>query len=272
MSNFWQRTITGIFFVLTIVLCTVLNEWSFYILLFAINFFCLKEFYQLMLPDKNWIEQYLGVIAGSIINIMFALIIRNDWDYGWFYHLIPVFLLMIIIKLFEKTKREFDTLAYQVLGIIYICFPLSMLADFGRFSSLTYDGALPIGFFIMLWTCDTGAYLVGRKFGKRKLFERISPKKTWEGSFGGAALVIIVAFLLSQFDYFDILDLHEWVIVGLITLVFGTFGDLTESLLKRNIDVKDSGTLLPGHGGVMDRFDGLFLAVPAVYFYLLFTN
>jgi phosphatidate cytidylyltransferase len=147
-----------------------------------------------------------------------------------------------------------------------------MLADFGRFSSLTYDGALPIGFFIMLWTCDTGAYLVGRKFGKRKLFERISPKKTWEGSFGGAVLIIIVAFVLSQFDYFDILKLHEWVIVGLITLVFGTFGDLTESLLKRNIDVKDSGSLLPGHGGVMDRFDGLFLAVPAVYFYLLFTN
>jgi phosphatidate cytidylyltransferase len=182
MSNFWQRAITGFFFVLAIVLCTVMNEWAFYILLFAINFLCLREFYQLMLPDKNWIEQYLGVIAGCIINIMFSLIIRNDWDFSWFYHLIPVFLLMIIIKLFEKTKREFDTLAYQVLGIIYICFPLSMLADFGRFNSLTYDGALPIGFFIMLWTCDTGAYLVGRKLGKRKLFERISPKKTWEGS------------------------------------------------------------------------------------------
>jgi len=272
MSNFWQRTITGFFFVLTIVLCTVMNEWSFYILLFTINFLCLREFYKLLLPDKNWIEQYLGVIAGSIINIMFALIIKNEWDISWFYHLIPVFLLMIIIKLFEKTKREFDTLAYQVLGIIYICFPLSMLADFGRFCSIIYDGALPIGFFIMLWTSDTGAYLAGKKFGKTKLFERISPKKTLEGSFGGAVMVSIVAFVFSRFDYFDILELQEWFIFGMLTLIFGTFGDLTESLLKRNIGVKDSGNLLPGHGGVLDRFDGLFLAVPAVYFYLIFTT
>jgi phosphatidate cytidylyltransferase len=272
MSNFWQRALTGVFFVLTIVLCTVLNEWSFYILLFAINFLCLREFYQLMLPDKNWIEQYLGVIAGTIINVMFALIIRNQLDISWFYHVIPIFLFMFIIKLFENTKREFDTLAYQVLGLLYICFPLTMLAGFGRFNSLIYDGALPIGFFIMLWTCDTGAYLVGRKFGKTKLFERISPKKTWEGSAGGAAMVILVAFILARFEYFDILALHEWIIVGLITLVFGTFGDLTESLLKRNINVKDSGNLLPGHGGVLDRFDGLFLSVPAINFYLLFTN
>jgi phosphatidate cytidylyltransferase len=147
-----------------------------------------------------------------------------------------------------------------------------MLADFGRFNSLTYDGVLPIGFFIMLWTCDTGAYLVGRKLGKRKLFERISPKKTWEGSMGAALFVILVAFIFTQFDYFDILELHEWIIFGILTLIFGTFGDLTESLLKRNIDVKDSGNLLPGHGGVLDRFDGLFLAVPAVYFYLIFTT
>ncbi|MBJ7427418.1 MAG: phosphatidate cytidylyltransferase, partial [Bacteroidia bacterium] len=143
---------------------------------------------------------------------------------------------------------------------------------FGRFNSLTYDGALPIGFFIMLWTCDTGAYLVGRKLGKRKLFERISPKKTWEGSMGAALFVVLVAFVFSQFDYFDMLELHEWIMFGILTLIFGTFGDLTESLLKRNIDVKDSGNLLPGHGGVLDRFDGLFLAVPAVYFYLIFTT
>ena len=272
MSNFWQRTITGFFFILTIILCTMLNEWSFYILLFFINFLCLREFYQLLLPDKNWIEQYLGVIAGSIINIMFALIIRNDWDISWFYHLIPVFLIMIIIKLFEKTKREFDTLAYQVLGIIYICFPLSMLADFGRFNSITYDAALPMAFFLMLWTSDTGAYIFGKNFGKTTLFERISPKKTWEGSIGAALLIVLVAFGLSKINFFDILVFHEWIIFGLLTLIFGTFGDLTESLLKRNIGVKDSGRILPGHGGVLDRFDGLFIAVPAVYFYLIFTN
>ena len=133
MSNFWQRAITGTFFVLAIVLCTVLNEWSFFVLLFAINFLCLLEFYELMLPDKNWIEKYLGVIAGSVINIMFVFIIRGDLSHGWFYHLIPVFMLLFFVKLYEKTGREFDTLAFQIMGLLYICLPLSMLGDFWLF-------------------------------------------------------------------------------------------------------------------------------------------
>jgi phosphatidate cytidylyltransferase len=124
----------------------------------------------------------------------------------------------------------------------------------------------------LLWTSDTGAYLAGRSFGKHKLFERISPKKTWEGSIGGFILVTIVAYTLSHFELFDAIDTVDWLIVGALIVIFGTYGDLFESLLKRNLRIKDSGTILPGHGGVLDRFDGLFLAVPAVFFYLLFTN
>jgi phosphatidate cytidylyltransferase len=270
MSNFWQRAITGTFFVLAIVLCTVLNEWSFFVLLFAINFLCLLEFYELMLPDKNWIEKYLGVIAGSVINIMFVFIIRGDLSHGWFYHLIPVFMVLFFVKLYEKTGREFDTLAFQIMGLLYICLPLSMLGDFGYFNALSYSYSLPMGFFILQWSADTFAYLVGRQFGKHKLFERISPKKTLEGFIGALILTTGMAYVLSLF--WDDINSLDWMIMGAIVVVFGTFGDLTESLLKRNLQIKDSGSLLPGHGGVLDRFDGVFFSAPAAYFFLLLSN
>ncbi len=270
MTNFWQRTLTGTLFVLAVVGCTLFNEWSYFILLFAINFLCLLEFFELMLPEKKWIEKYLGVIAGSVINSMFVFIIRGDLSYGWFYHLIPVFMLLFIIKLYERTGREFETLAFQVLGIVYICLPLSMLGDFGYFNAISYGYSLPLGFFILQWSSDTFAYLVGRKFGKHKLFERVSPKKTLEGSIGALILTVAVGYLLSRF--WDDISTLDWMIIAAIIVVFGTFGDLTESLLKRNMDIKDSGSILPGHGGMLDRFDGVFLSVPAVYFYLLLSN
>jgi phosphatidate cytidylyltransferase len=271
-SNFVQRTLTGTLFVAAVAGCTLLNQLSFFTLLFAVNFLCLLEFYELVLPDKSWIEKYLGIIAGSIIYLMFALVFSANLPIAWYYHIIPVFLLMFIIKLYEHTHNEFSTLAFQVLGLVYITMPWVMLTKIGYINSFEYSAGLPMGFFILLWTSDTGAYLAGRSFGKHKLFERISPKKTWEGSIGGLILVSIVAYTLSRFELFDAVDTIDWLIIGALIVVFGTYGDLVESLLKRNLNIKDSGTILPGHGGVLDRFDGLFLAVPAVFFYLLLIN
>jgi phosphatidate cytidylyltransferase len=271
-SNFVQRTLTGSLFVATVSGCTLLGQWSFFILLFVVTFLCLLEFYELILPDKSWIEKYLGIIAASIIYIMFALIFSAQLSIAWYYHIIPIFLLLFVIKLYENTHNEFSTLAFQILGLLYIAMPFVMLTKMGFINSYEYSSGLPLGFFLLLWTSDTGAYLAGRSFGKHKLFERISPKKTWEGSIGGFILVTIVAYTLSHFELFDAIDTVDWLIVGALIVIFGTYGDLFESLLKRNLRIKDSGTILPGHGGVLDRFDGLFLAVPAVFFYLLFTN
>ncbi len=271
-SNFVQRSITGAIFVTAVVGATLFSEFSYYILLFVMNFLCLLEFYELVLPDKRWIEKYLGIICGSVIFIMFAMIFSADLSLAWYYNLIPIFMFMFIIKLFERTHNEFSTLAFQVLGLLYITMPIVMLAKMGFFNSLTYSYQLPLGFFLLLWTSDTGAYLAGRSLGKTKLFERISPKKTWEGSIGGTILSLAVAFGISKGLGFDDITTIDWMVVAVLVVIFGTFGDLFESLLKRNLHIKDSGTLLPGHGGVLDRFDGLFLAVPAVFFYLLFTN
>jgi phosphatidate cytidylyltransferase len=269
-SNFLQRTLTGFLFVAAVVVCTLWSEFSFFFLLFVVNFLCLLEFYELVLPDKSWIEKYLGIIAGSIIYVMFSMIFSANLSIAWYYHLIPVFLTIFIIKLFEKSHNEFSTLAFQVLGLMYITLPIVMLTKMGFFNSFDYSAGLPMGFFLLLWTSDTGAYLAGRSFGKHKLFERVSPKKTWEGSFGGLILTLAVAYGISFL--FDDVNTIDWLIIGALIVVFGTFGDLFESLLKRNLHIKDSGKILPGHGGVLDRFDGLFLAVPAVFFYLLFTN
>jgi len=271
-NNFLQRSITGVLFVATVAGATLLSEWSFFFLIIAINGLCLLEFYELALPDKSFIEKYLGIIAGSVICTMFARIFSADLSLAWYYHLIPVFLVLFIIKLYENTNNEFVTLAFQILGLLYISVPFVMLIKMGFFNSMEYNAGLPMGFFILLWTSDTGAYLAGRSFGKHKLFERVSPKKTWEGSIGGILLTIMVAYILSLFELFDAVDTKDWFIIGALIVVFGTFGDLFESLLKRNLKIKDSGTVLPGHGGILDRFDGLFLAVPAVFFYLLFTN
>ncbi len=271
-SNFVQRTITGGLYVATVVAAALFHQVGFFLLLFVANYLCLFEFYDLVLPDKSKLEKYLGIGAGTIILMMFQLIFSADLSITWYYHIIPVFLLLFIIKLFEKSNNEFTTLAFQVLGIVYITLPFVMLGKLGFFGSVYFDGGLPLGFFILLWTSDTGAYLAGRQFGKTKLFERISPKKTMEGFLGGLILVFAVAYSFSYFDLFDAIDKKDWLVVGLLVVVFGTFGDLFESLLKRNLKIKDSGTILPGHGGVLDRFDGLFLAVPAVFFYLLLTN
>ncbi|MFA6262283.1 MAG: phosphatidate cytidylyltransferase [Bacteroidia bacterium] len=271
-SNFWQRTFTGTFFVAAVAGATCLSEITFFILLFVMNFLCLLEFYELVLPTKSKLEKYLGIVAGSFVLLMFALIFTADLSLAWYYHIIPVILIIFIIKLFEHSHNEFSTLAFQILGIVYITFPFVMLGKIGYFSSIEYDWGLPMGFFLLLWANDTGAYLAGRSFGKTKLFERISPKKTVEGSIGGLFLAMMVGYGLSTSEWFDGVSRFDWLAIGVVVTVFGTFGDLFESLLKRNLQIKDSGTILPGHGGVLDRFDGLFLAVPAVFFYLLFTN
>ncbi len=125
-----------------------------------------------------------------------------------------------------------------------------------------YNPHLLLGFFFLLWTNDTGAYLVGRSIGKHKLWERISPKKTWEGFFGGLILSIIIGYVISL--YYPELNYILWIVMAALVSIFGTMGDLVESVFKRSIDAKDSGSILPGHGGILDRFDGVFLSTPFV--------
>lgn len=163
----------------------------------------------------------------------------------------------------------FTNIAYTLAGLVFVCLPFTF------FHALAYikggfNFHYPLAFLLLLWANDTGAYLVGVKFGRTKLFERHSPKKTWEGFIGGILISAGVALIINY--YFKDLLWNQWVSVAILISCFGTLGDLIESMFKRSINVKDSGGILPGHGGLLDRFDGLFVAAPVVYTYLYFIT
>lgn len=143
--------------------------------------------------------------------------------------------------------------------------PFGLLSEIASFRD-AYNPGILLGYFVLIWTSDTFAYLIGRKIGKNRLFERISPKKSWEGSAGGAVAAIAMAMLLSRI-YPDI-EVWIWMVMSSIIVITGTLGDLTESLLKRSLNVKDSGNILPGHGGLLDRFDAILLSAPFVWAFL----
>jgi phosphatidate cytidylyltransferase len=171
-----------------------------------------------------------------------------------------------MIKLYKKFERKpFTNIAFTFLGIFYIAVPLALM-HIAAFEHGKYNFEIVFGCLFILWATDTGAYFAGNFFGKRKLFERISPKKSWEGVFGGAALAIAMAFAMAYF--FKSLELWQWLSICGIIIVGGVYGDLVESLLKRSIEIKDSGTSLPGHGGFLDRFDGLFISAPFIVAFL----
>ena len=183
---------------------------------------------------------------------------------------------LFISELYAKTENAVNDWAYTMLGQMYIAVPFSTInvlafnatAD----GSVVYNYLIPLCVFIFLWANDTGAYCSGSLFGRHKLFPRISPGKSWEGSIGGAIIVLVVAFFIGRYetglDSESGLTILQWMGLGLVVVVFGTWGDLVESLFKRTLGIKDSGSILPGHGGMLDRFDSSLMAMPAAVVYL----
>ncbi len=229
----------------------------------------LYEFYKIFERAGKNPQKIAGIILGALVFILNYFIAIGFLRPQMLAIIIPIILYLFIAELYRKAAFPIENIAITILGIIYIAIPFSLFWHIGFRGNINYyNPNLILGYFILIWTYDTTAYLVGMAFGKKKLFERISPKKSWEGAIGGFIFCILAAYLLSIF-YKD-LKLSQWLIYGSLIAIFGTFGDLTESMLKRSYEIKDSGSLLPGHGGILDRFDALFLAVPAIYLYLLF--
>lgn len=177
-----------------------------------------------------------------------------------------------MIKLYKKFERKpFTNIAFTFLGLFYVAVPFALL-NIAAYENGIYNFQIMFGCLFILWASDTGAYFAGTLFGKRKLFERISPKKSWEGFAGGAILALAFAYGLPYFfewiGVMSFLTPNYWMIIGAIIIIGGTFGDLVESLLKRSIEIKDSGDSLPGHGGFLDRFDGLLISAPFIVAFL----
>ena len=223
------------------------------------------------------VNRFISTIAGVYFFLSVAgLCVTPIEGFIVFVPYVLTIIYMFISELYLKNENPVNSWAYTMLGQMYIVLPFSLInvLAFQQVGpgQITFDFLLPLSIFIFLWTNDTGAYVCGSLFGKHKLFPRISPKKSWEGSIGGGILVLIVAGIIGYFANNSgtphVLSIPAWVGLGLVVVFFGTWGDLVESLLKRTLGVKDSGNILPGHGGMLDRFDSSLLAIPAAVVYL----
>jgi phosphatidate cytidylyltransferase len=229
----------------------------------------LIEYYRLMEKAATHPFSSAGIIVGILLYILFAYLSYMRNSYKWMVVAIPLLSLIFIAEIWRNKEGPFRNIAITLMGILYLVVPMVLLLHIAfRFNDPADDfhGSFLLGYLILIWASDTGAYFTGSRFGRRKLFERISPGKTWEGFFGGMLISLLTAVAVSV--YAHELSLSQWMMVSFLAVTAGTAGDLVKSLLKRSVGVKDSGTILPGHGGILDRFDALLLSAPFVYFYL----
>lgn len=265
-NNLTQRIIAGVLGAGLIITAVCLSEWGYFIIFLGICILSLLEFYRLAGLDGMAPLKFFGTFCGVVIFSLSFLVEKGTLSPRYYYLLFPLVSFVYMIKLYKKFERKpFTNIAFTFLGLFYVSVPFSLLSAVA-FHEGVYRYEIILGCLLILWASDTGAYFAGTFFGKNRLFERISPKKSWEGLFGGALLALGFAYGLSQ--YFDVLGPIQWMTVGVIIVIGGTFGDLIESLLKRSIEIKDSGASIPGHGGFLDRFDGLLLSVPFILAYL----
>lgn len=277
MSNFWARTITGLSMVFLLLAALWINPWFFAGMFFIITLLGLWEFYGITESDTNQPQKIFGTLAGGLIYAgIICLHLLPDLP-SWIVRclrVLPLILLFIpfIFEIYRKRPYPLNNIALTIFGVLYIALPLALINLLNGIYVVRFLGfpALLLAYFILTWFYDTGAYLYGKQFGKHKFFERISPKKTWEGTIAGAVVAIATA-IVFYFLVSDIL-LIDWIVLTLLVIFFGTYGDLAESLFKRSLNIKDSGNILPGHGGILDRFDTLFLSAPFVFLYFFLRN
>lgn len=276
MNNFRARTITGLSMVFILLAGLYFNEWIFAGLFFAVAVLGILEFYHILSSESCKPQKLFGLGAGIILYISVVIvhnvsISRENIGLVFipFFLPVPIFFIPFIIEIFRKNSQPLTNIAFTVLPVFYIALPLALLNLMNDKEAAHFAGfpAFLTGYFLLTWTYDTGAYLYGKQFGKHKFFERISPKKTWEGTIAGA----VIAFLIATALFYLVrqIELLDWYVLTCLVLVFGTFGDLVESLIKRSLNLKDSGSILPGHGGILDRFDTIFISAPFVFLYFI---
>jgi phosphatidate cytidylyltransferase len=265
VNNFFKRTLTAGAFVAVLLCATWYSHLSFSLLFLLVTVLGLWEFYTLSEKAGNKPQKIAGTLAGAFLFVTNACVVAGAHDLRLLAISIPVLFLLFITELFRKKENPFGNIAYTFLGIFYVAVPFSLLHYILTISG-TYSYGILFGCWFILWSNDSGAYLAGSAFGKNKLFPRISPGKSWEGSIGGAIIAYVITWIIS--GWYREISRADWFVIATILIVIGTLGDLVESLYKRSLGVKDSGTLLPGHGGILDRFDSLLMAIPFVFTYL----
>ena len=276
MNNFIARTITGILFVATIVVC-FLNPTAMIFLFALVTGLTVWEFTGLV-NDRPGVavNRFISTVAGVYFFLAMAGTCSGFTSSTVFIPYLITIIYLLVAELYAKQEDPIHDWAYTMMSQMYVVLPfslLNMLAFRAAPEGIMYVYTLPLSVFVFLWVNDTGAYCCGSLFGKHKLFPRVSPGKSWEGSIGGGIFGLVAAALVWYLtDVYDMnptgMGMLEWMGLGLTVVVFGTWGDLVESLFKRTLGIKDSGNILPGHGGMLDRFDSSLLAIPAAVVYL----
>lgn len=272
------RTLTGIVFGVIMVEGMIWNQYSFIALTTIICAGCLWEYYGMISStlsyktERKLFFRISATIVGLIAFSFFVVPVFNILLIGYLVVALPLLFVLFAFELFSGERRSFQNAGLNLLGIFYISIPIGLLHIIVFLQSNTHSSWFPgninavFGLLLLIWTNDTFAYLIGSLIGSHKMFPSVSPKKSWEGFFGGLIFSLIVGWLLSM--WLTTLPLKDWLVFAVIATVVGTAGDLFESMIKRNLGLKDSGKIMPGHGGFLDRFDAFIFCIPFVFAYL----
>lgn len=267
MSNIFIRTISGALYVALVMLSIFSGAFG---QVFLAAFLVMASIIEWMRFDKRFgdITFPAALSIGSVFLSIYCftgIFPISAEESRWVKALLVVMFMTLIMNLAFNSKVVPRKLFHTIFGLVYIGLPLLILPMIPQYGGFNHPWMLA-SVFILLWCSDTFAYLTGRNFGKHKLYERISPNKTWEGFIGAMIATLIAASIMSH--YLTFMPLIGWLGLGIIVLIFGSVGDLFESALKRSFDLKDSGSFMPGHGGILDRIDSLLFTLPPAYFYL----
>lgn len=267
MKNLLIRSLTGIVFVAVMLAGLFFGQYTFAILFVAILIGALHEFFSITGATGFKPHRGLAYLTGALMFGLSFLIASEQIGALWFFAIFPFILITFVSELFANKPTPLQNVAITMAGLIYAAVPLSLsnYLVFSKFDGL-YSPTLFLALLILIWVYDSGAYLFGVSFGKHRLFERVSPKKSWEGAIGGLVVAVLVSQVVARFT--PNINATHWAILSVLIVVTSTLGDLTESLIKRQFEVKDSGNIFPGHGGILDRFDSLLFAVPVFVCYL----
>ena len=277
MKNLRVRTLSGAVLAAVVLGAVIWSQWSFGLLLMALLVVGMSEFYSLAEKQGSHPQRIVGLVAGAVLFALNFAFVSDDieilesarqafaCELAFLLLSLPA---MFICELYRRQGNPAADIGTTLMGVVYVALPFSVMCYIPMIGSDVWNPWVMLFYIFIIWCNDVFAYLVGMSVGRHRLFERLSPKKSWEGFFGGVAGAVVMGLVAAR-----VLDggYVAWAGLALVAAVSGVLGDLVESMFKRAADVKDSGALIPGHGGVLDRFDAMLLSAPFVFVYMLFV-
>ena len=273
MKDLTRRSVTGIVYILLMLGGAAYHPVVFAIIFGTFMYLTQLEFYRLVERAGSRPRKNFGLALGVLFFLICFGMVNSILPAKAYLIFVPALSFLLLFEAFSDRTGILQNSAITFTGFVYVSIPFSLLHFIvhpGYPNYPVFNSNILIGVFLIVWIYDSMAYLAGSRFGKHKINKKISPNKSWEGCIGGTMGALLMAFI--NFKMFPQPTLIEWLVISILVIIFGTLGDLFESIIKRRLKVKDSGTILPGHGGLLDRFDSLLFVIPVVYVWLTFTG